>query len=107
MIIGKLACKLFKNLKREAAAVKIQKHARRFEARTAYKRLQSSVLVVQTGLRAMAARNEFRFRKQTKAAIIIQVPYLYFHRSKRYLIVHIRLNIFVLICKITGSMALP
>lgn len=79
MITGKLACKLFKNLKREAAAVKIQKNARRFHARTAYKRLQTSVLYVQTGLRAMAARNEFRFRKQTKAAIIIQVPYLYFN----------------------------
>ena len=77
MITGKLACKLFKNLKREAAAVKIQKSARRFHARKTYKKLQASVLYVQTGLRAMAARNEFRFRKQTKAAIIIQVPYLY------------------------------
>lgn len=70
---GRLACKLFENLKREAAAVKIQKHTRKYHARKAYKSLHVSVLVFQTGLRAMAARNQFRFRKQTKAAIIIQV----------------------------------
>lgn len=60
-------------MKKEAAAVKIQKHIRRYDARTAYKRLHVSTLVLQTGLRTMAARKEFRFRKQTKAAIIIQV----------------------------------
>lgn len=60
-------------MKKEAAAVKIQKHIRRYDARTAYKRLHVSTLVLQTGLRTMAARKEFRFRKKTKAAIIIQV----------------------------------
>lgn len=53
--------------------MKIQKHLRRYEARTAYKKQQHSALMVQTGLRAMAARKEFRFRKRTKASIIIQV----------------------------------
>lgn len=71
--VGRLACKLFENMKREAAAVKIQKHTRRHRERKAYKSLHLSVLVLQTGLRAMAARKQFRFRKQTKAAIIIQV----------------------------------
>ena len=60
-------------MRREAAAVKIQKNVQRYHTITAYRRLQVSVLVVQTGLRAMDACNKFRFRKQTKAATIIQV----------------------------------
>jgi myosin-5 len=60
-------------MRREAAAIKIQKHTRKYAARTAYKKLHVSALVVQTGLRAMIARKEFRFRKRTKAATIIQV----------------------------------
>ncbi|KAF7817809.1 myosin-11-like isoform X1 [Senna tora] len=69
---GRLACKLYENKRREAAAIKIQKNMRRYAARKAYKRLHASVLILQTGLRTMAARNQFRFRKRTKAAIIIQ-----------------------------------
>ncbi|GMN25632.1 hypothetical protein TIFTF001_001010 [Ficus carica] len=80
---GRLACKLFENMKREAAAVKIQKHTRRHRARKAYKSLHLSVLVLQTGLRAMAARKQFRFRKQTKAAIIIQARWRC-HRADSY-----------------------
>lgn len=53
--------------------MKIQKHVRRYEARKAYKKLHVCALTLQTGLRAMAAHKEFRYRKQTKAAIIIQV----------------------------------
>lgn len=73
--VGRLACKVFEHMRREAAAVKIQKHTRRYRARKAYKALHVSGLVLQTGLRAMAARKQFRFRKQTKASIIIQVIY--------------------------------
>lgn len=72
-LLGRLACNLYETMKREAAAVKIQTTSRRHLARMAYIRIKSSVLVLQTGLRAMAARNEFRCRKQTKASIIIQV----------------------------------
>lgn len=70
-----MACKLFDQMKKEAAAIKIQKHMRRYHARKQYRGLHISVLVLQTGLRAMAARKEFRFRKKTKAAILIQVQY--------------------------------
>lgn len=72
-----LACKLYEQLRREAAALKIQKHFRRHIVRKAYLTVRSSAITLQTGLRAMTARNEFRFRKQSKAAIIIQVilPY--------------------------------
>ncbi|THG21657.1 hypothetical protein TEA_000286 [Camellia sinensis var. sinensis] len=69
---GRLACKLYESMRRKAAAVRIQKHVRRYQARKAYRRLQVSVLVLQTGLRAMDAHKKFRFRKQTKAATIIQ-----------------------------------
>ncbi|PON73461.1 Myosin [Trema orientale] len=84
---GRLACKVFENMKREAAAVKIQKHTRRYHARKAYKNLHVSVLVLQTGLRAMAAHKQFRFRKQTKAAIKIQcqgdlIPSNFFKKQK-------------------------
>lgn len=60
-------------MRRQSAAVKIQKNVRRHEARTKFNKLRFSVLVLQTGLRGMAAHREFRFRKQTKAATMIQV----------------------------------
>ncbi|XP_065866734.1 myosin-9-like isoform X2 [Euphorbia lathyris] len=69
---GRLACKKFEGMKREAGAIKIQKHVRRYEARKAYKNLHVSALLLQTGLRAIAAHKEYRFKLQTKAATIIQ-----------------------------------
>lgn len=42
-------------------------------ARKVYIELCSSAVSIQTGMRGMTARNELRFRRQTKAAIIIQV----------------------------------
>ncbi|WZZ79808.1 hypothetical protein YC2023_100380 [Brassica napus] len=73
---GRLSCKVYENLRREAAAVKIQKNGRRYYSRKSYKKLHVCALALQTGLRAMAARKEFRFRKQTKAATIVQVDVL-------------------------------
>ncbi|CAI0627898.1 unnamed protein product [Linum tenue] len=69
---GVLARRQFEQLRRQAAALRIQKNFKAFTARTSYMALYSSAVTLQTGLRAMTARNEFRFRKQTKAAIIIQ-----------------------------------
>lgn len=77
MKIGKLACKLYEQMRREASAVRIQKNLRRYTARKSYLTVWSTAITLQTGLRAMTARNEFRFRKQTKAAILIQVPLLH------------------------------
>jgi len=82
-IAGKLACKLYENMRREAAAIKIQKNLRRYIARMSYKTLRQSAVILQTGFRAMSARNEFRFRKQTKAAIAIQVGFLFKLCSKK------------------------
>ncbi|KAH0931813.1 hypothetical protein HID58_008930 [Brassica napus] len=69
---GKLACKLYEEMRRQAAAVKIEKSFRRHVARESYLRIRHSAIAVQTALRGMVARNEFRFRKQMKAATIIQ-----------------------------------
>lgn len=70
---GKFACQVFENLRREAASIKVQKNLRRHLSRKSYKRMQLSALTLQTGSRILAARNEFRFKKQTKAAKILQV----------------------------------
>ncbi|TMW99351.1 hypothetical protein EJD97_002686 [Solanum chilense] len=90
---GKLACKIYVQIKRQAAAIRIQKNSRRHNARKAYRKLQVSVLMVQTVLRAMDARKRFRFRKQTEAAIMIQAQwrchkaYVYYKRLKRGVLV--------------------
>ena len=68
-----MARKLYECMRREAAAVKIQKNMRRHKARESYLQLQAAAITLQTGLRAMSARKEFRFRKETKAAVHIQV----------------------------------
>jgi len=68
-----LACKLFERIRRDSAAIRIQKHARKFQARQKYSKLRLSVVAIQTSLRSMAAHKEFRFRRRTKAAIAIEV----------------------------------
>ncbi|TQD77852.1 hypothetical protein C1H46_036600 [Malus baccata] len=68
---GELARKLLKLKKREISAVKIQKTARKRLARKDYLRIKFSSTILQAGVRAMAARDEFRYR--VNAAIIIQV----------------------------------
>ncbi|KAK6164543.1 hypothetical protein DH2020_001407 [Rehmannia glutinosa] len=69
---GRLACKLYDNLKREAASIKIQTNLRGHLTRKNYSTLKYSVVILQTGLRAMAAHKEFRYRKQSKASTVIQ-----------------------------------
>ncbi|AQL00934.1 Myosin-9 [Zea mays] len=81
-VLGRLACKLYDNMRREAAAIKVQKNQRRHQARRSYKLRYASVLVVQTALRAMAARNEFRFKKQSTGAVTIQARYRCYRAHK-------------------------
>ncbi|CAI8615587.1 unnamed protein product [Vicia faba] len=80
---GRLACKLYRNMRREDAAIKIQKHARRHGSRKAYSKLHASVLTLQTALRAIAARKEFTYKKKTKASTIIQARWRC-HRASSY-----------------------
>ncbi|KAD0611557.1 hypothetical protein E3N88_43986 [Mikania micrantha] len=80
---GRNACKKFEELKRIAAAIKIEKHVRKWRAWVAYTRLWASVLAVQTCLRAIEARKRFRHRKETKAAINIQTEWRC-HKNSAY-----------------------
>ena len=73
LISGQLARKVYEGLRREAASLRIQRDLRMHLARKAYKGLYSSSVSIQTGMRGMVARNELRFKRQTRAAIIIQV----------------------------------
>ncbi|XP_042446653.1 myosin-12-like [Zingiber officinale] len=67
-----LARKLYESLRREAAAIHIQKNACSYAVRKYYTKLRANAIVIQTGLRAMAANVEYRQRRRNKAAIIIQ-----------------------------------
>ena len=80
-------------MRREASTMMIQRDWRMHVARKAYKELYSSAVSIQTGMRGMAARNELRFRRQTKAAVVIQVRQSLCHASifLRYIIHEIRL----------------
>ncbi|BAT95510.1 hypothetical protein VIGAN_08225400 [Vigna angularis var. angularis] len=75
---GELARRLYYHMKyRQVAAVRIQKQMRRTLARKQYVEIKFCANVLQTGFRAMAACNQFRYkkqayRKQTSASITIQ-----------------------------------
>lgn len=74
---GRLACQQFGDLKRGAATIKIQTNMRGHLTRKNYSRLKESVVIVQTGVRAMAAHRQFRYKNQTKAATMMQVTKCY------------------------------
>ena len=79
--VGQLARHQYEGMRKEAASVKIQKYSRMYLAKNAYKFMWASSIYIQNGMRGMAARNEFRFRKQRRAAIIIQVGKIKFFNS--------------------------
>lgn len=66
---------MHKKLRIEAAALRVQKNFRRYVDRKSFVTTRSSTIVLQTGLRAMIARSEFRLRRQRKAAIVLQVDH--------------------------------
>ncbi|KAH9618530.1 hypothetical protein KSS87_005395 [Heliosperma pusillum] len=78
------ACKQFKILQREAAALRIQKKFRQYVARKEYVGVQLSAITLQTGLRTMIARNEFRMKKETKAAVQVQAKWRSYHAYAYY-----------------------
>ncbi|KAH9626895.1 hypothetical protein KSS87_002295, partial [Heliosperma pusillum] len=88
-LIGRLVCKKFEKMRREASSVKIQKDLRRHLSRKSFRTLQFSALTLQAGARVMAARNEFRSKRQEKAAVIIQalwrsyLSFTYYKKLKR------------------------
>jgi len=60
-------------LRQEAAAICIQKNVRMWLARKKFLEIKDAAVKIQAGYRGMAARKEYRLRRQTKAATIIQV----------------------------------
>lgn len=73
---ARFASKLYVTLKREAASIKIQTKLRGHLARKSYMKLKLAVIALQTGIRVAAARAKFRYEKQTRGALIIQVSLL-------------------------------
>jgi myosin-5 len=73
VFLGKLARKRYMEMKRETAAIRIQRHVRGRQARKLYKKVREAAIVIQGCLRGMLARKEFTFRRKTRAAIKLQV----------------------------------
>ena len=73
LIVGQLARHVYEGMRQEASSLKIQKNFRMHIAQMAYKKLYASAISIQTGMRGMVARSELRFRRETRAAIVIQV----------------------------------
>lgn len=57
--------------------MKIQKSGRRKSASRKYTNIRSSAIVVQTGIRAMVARNEFRSKMEIRSAAIQVIVQLF------------------------------
>lgn len=70
---GQISRQIYNNIRRQAAASRIQTYFRMYRARKAYKALSFASICIQAGIRGMAAREELLFRRQTSAAIVIQV----------------------------------
>lgn len=83
LIAGQLARHVYEGKRREASSLMIQKYFRMHVAREAYKELYAFAVSIQTGMRGMIARSELRFRRQTRAAIVIQVKG-YVEKSHHY-----------------------
>lgn len=60
-------------MKKESAATKVQTVFRGYSTRNAYIKMKVVAMTVQAAIRATVACNEFKHRKQTKAAATIQV----------------------------------
>ncbi|PWZ11363.1 Myosin-17 [Zea mays] len=71
-VAPRLACKQHELLRQQTAVLRIQKNARWYFAWKTYYQMRLSAITLQAGLRAMAARNEFTFRKRNKASVHIQ-----------------------------------
>ncbi|KAL8224936.1 hypothetical protein R6Q57_017493 [Mikania cordata] len=69
---GKLACKLYQHMQKNAASLKIQANYRRHLSWKSYNKLKLSVVIFQARLRSMVDGKRFRARQQNKAAILLQ-----------------------------------
>ena len=73
VIEGQIARQIYEKMRQQAASLRIQTYYRMYHARKAYRVLSFASINIQAGIRGMAARKELLFRRQTRAAIVIQV----------------------------------
>ncbi|KAK1428395.1 hypothetical protein QVD17_17228 [Tagetes erecta] len=81
---GKLASKMYDDMRKRSVSTKIQTNFRRYTLRTSYIRLKHAVVLIQSGLRAMAARYELRYRKQHHAATRLEAKWRGHKEYKQY-----------------------
>ena len=77
---GCLAWNVLEAKKQIAAAVSVERYARRWLCRCAYLHLRSAALVIQSGIRYILAVQRLRHLENAKASTVIQV-YLIFYSS--------------------------
>ncbi|KAI3829743.1 hypothetical protein L1987_03871 [Smallanthus sonchifolius] len=81
---GKLASKIYDDMRKKSVSTKIQTNFRRYTLRTSYIRLRHAVVLIQAGLRAMAARCELRYRRRHNAATRLEAKWRGHRDYKRY-----------------------
>lgn len=70
---GYLSRNRFAAMRDTAAAIVIQKYFRCWFFRHSYMQLHSACLLIQSSIRGFSTRRKFMFRKEDKAATLIQV----------------------------------
>ena len=71
---GHLSRNNFAVMRDTAAAIIIQKYFRSCFFRHSYMQLHSASILIQSSIRCFSTRQKFLYRKQGKAATVIQVP---------------------------------
>lgn len=94
-------------MRREAASIKIQKQLKGHHWKISYNKLKVSVVVIQTGIRAMACHKEFRNKKQNTAATMIQVSIWHLSRDLGKSVMRTLLLIRSNICRPAGMVIKP
>ncbi|XP_076961004.1 uncharacterized protein LOC143637509, partial [Bidens hawaiensis] len=81
---GKLAAKIYDDMKKRSVSTRIQSNFRRYTLRSSYIRLQHAVVLIQTALRAIAARSELGRKRRHNAAIRLEAKWRAHREYKQY-----------------------
>lgn len=73
LFAGCLARSVYAIRRREAAALLIQKHVRKWLLRRVFLQVHSAVLIIQSSIRGFSARRKFTHLREHRAALLIQV----------------------------------
>lgn len=83
-----------------AAAVSVERYARRWLCRCAYLRLRSASLVIQSGIRYILAVQRLRHLKNAKASTVIQVFLILILLNSNFFNLSLSLSSSVLTCQV-------